>query len=123
MIIEYGINPNCSETVFRFKKEYLDKVPKSLLERSEDVPTDEYSQMRPNKNEICAYFYQSDGYNLLKFLEENKIPYDTQQFMNSPGKFPQWELLNMRRNERKLSTYGGSGDFYRRKKYGHGKRN
>ena len=123
MEIEYGINPNCSETVYRFKKEYLDKIPQSIIARGWHEPERSYSQMMPNKDEICVYFYQSGGDDLLEALENAKIPYDTQQFMVDSDEYPQWKNLALRPKEKKLSQYGGNGDFYRRKKYGNTKRN
>jgi hypothetical protein len=123
MKIEFGINPNCSETVYRFKKIYMEKIPRTILEEGWYEPTDDYSQMRPNRDEVCIYFYQTGGYKLLEALEYAQIPYDTQQFMADPEDYPQWKPLAMRPGEKELGDYGGSGGFYRRKKYGSSKRN
>ena len=118
MIIEYGIQPNCSETVYRFNRRYLVGMPEKFLKRAMLVPVIGYSQMLPNEKEVCLYHYQSDNPCLMKWLEKNKIPYDTQQFeadSNDVGGI--WKKLKMRKCEKEQEADGGSGSFYRRKPY------
>ena len=114
MIIEKGINPNCSEIVYRFKEEYLHNLPISILEKSNSMGTPEFSQMLPTKNTICLYYYQVGGEDLLAWLESNKIEYDVQHFTEDS---PNWVRIKPTKEESKLPHKGGSGPFYRRIPY------
>lgn len=125
MIIERGINSNCSETVYRFNIKYLDFIPESIIKTGSFSPMIDYSQMRPiNRKEICIYYYQQGGYELLEWLEESETPYDTQQFVADSDDYGKiWDPLQMRDNEKEESHWGGSGTFYRRKSYDYRKWN
>jgi hypothetical protein len=121
MIIESGINPNCSETVFRIPKEYKEIAElNNSLDNLWTEPVDGYSQMRPTKDTICYYFYQTSGWDFHRFLEENKIPYEAQAPFGDPdGEYKDvWEKIELTPEENALGSDGGSGDCYKRKPYG-----
>lgn len=103
MIIEYSISPNCSESVYRFKKVDIKKLPGGMkfinrmvkkywgdLCPIEDITGEEpfitnailgeYSTLRPdNDSDICVYFYQTSCDRLEKELLKKKIPYKAEK--------------------------------------------
>jgi hypothetical protein len=115
MIIEFSINPNCSESVYRFGKVDIKKLPGGMkfINRmmkkywgdlrpiEEIVGTDsiieyavqgEYSTLRPeNDSDICVYFYQTSCEELEQELLERKIPYKAEKpftdGINTPKKY------------------------------------
>jgi len=93
MKIERGIVANCSETVYRLSKTDWDKNKEVLIPVLHGefgnrrgfigslIPVEGYSQLRPAKDEICVYYYQTFGGSFMDKLEELEIPYDTQQWL------------------------------------------
>ncbi len=103
MIIEFSLNPNCSETVYRFKKVDIKKLPGGMrfidrmvkkywgdLRPIEDIMgtdvfiesaiTGEYSTLRPtDESEICVFFYQTSCDRLEEELLKKKIPYKVEK--------------------------------------------
>ena len=116
MRVKTGINPNCSETVYRLKKVDWEKHKSDL----EDVirngfggnltPVGEYSSLRPGSDEICVYYYQTFGGDFISKLEELEIPYDSEQWLTHFD----WESADARYD--KLSGDEDEGIF-RRKPY------
>jgi len=121
MQIEYGINPNCSETVFRIPKMYVNCIPEEVIAKDSIeyhlYRTDGYSQMLPTEDTVCLYFYQSWNYSLMQWLEENKIPYDIQAPFYG-GEDPNLKPIEPTEKEKQMLRDGGNGEFYRRKPYG-----
>ena len=118
MEIELGMQPNCSETVYRFSDQYKKWVEDTIkyLKPHHLEPTLGYSQMRPGQDEVCYYFYQTGGEELRKLLEKNKIIYDSQCPFGDA--FEEWEEIEPNKLEKEELSSGGSGQFYRRKPYG-----
>jgi hypothetical protein len=119
-LIEKGVWPSCSESVFRFPKKHESEIPSDVLnaEWMEGCkePTKGYSQMRPTDGTTCLYFYQTSGDTFRLWLEDNKIPYDAQlPFINDEHLY---EPLERSAEENTQLTDGGNGDFVRRKPYG-----
>ena len=115
MKTEFGIQANCSETVFRFKGEYLQDIPENCLDWGSQHMTLGYSQMLPTEDTICLYFYQTGGERLQKWLEENKIEYDIQAFMGVEEN--NFIPIPMTEKEKAESGEGGSAEFLRRIPY------
>lgn len=115
MEIFKGINPNCSETVFRIPLCYKDMIPKEAVTWGSYEPTHGYSQMRPTDKTFCLYYYQTGGGQLQKWLEDNEIEYDIQRPFGDTDEL----LVPIEKNEEeKLEAVdGGSGEFYRRIPY------
>jgi hypothetical protein len=115
MEIELGINPNCSETVFRISSKYKDMVPEEALSWGSLEPTEGYSQMRPTDGTFCVYYYQTGGAQLQRWLEENEIEYDIQRPFGDNDE----DLVPIEPNdyEKEQAVDGGSGEFMRRIPY------
>ena len=116
---EYGINPNCSESVIRLFKVDYDAIPPDIKSNwwAMSEPTEGYSHMRPLPGTHCIYFYQmSVDPDLIKWLEEKKIPYDLEAPFQE--QHPDWEQLEpSEQDEKETEKDGGGGLFYRRKPY------
>ena len=119
MKIEYGCQPNCSETVIRLKQEDYNKIPPDLMSKwwSMSEPSEGYSSMRPLKDTQCVYFYQMGGNELIDWLEEKKLGYDIEAPFAPERK--EWEPLEPTEDEKEIASEsdGGGGDFYRRLPY------
>ncbi len=88
MQVKTGINPNCSETVYRLKKVDWEKHKSDLEDALSSgfgtgslTPVEGYSHLRPGSDEICVYYYQTFGGDFMSKLEELEIPYDSQQWL------------------------------------------
>ena len=84
MEIEKGLNPNCSETVYRFNQNILDEY------RSEIENMCGSMTFEPEHKQIAMHYEQSFGQEMMDFLEEKKIPYSTDQWLCT---FDQYEHL------------------------------
>jgi hypothetical protein len=89
MIIEFSLNPNCSESVYRFKKEDISKLPYSFdsIEKilmmcggASIEAVSGYSSLRPeNEDQICIYFYQTACPELESVLINAEIDYKAEK--------------------------------------------
>ena len=114
-----GIQPNCSETVIRLKKEDYSRLSSEIMSEawSMSEPPEGYSSMRPLPDTECIYFYQHCGDRIQDFLEANRIAYDIEAPFQPRSE--NWDELEP--TEEELSARsdrdGGGGQFYRRKPY------
>ena len=113
--IEIGIQPSCSETVYRIPAEYK-HLADVVVGLNNSDPTEGYSQMRPTKDTVCYYFYQSDNRKLCDMLEEFEIPYDIQSPFGNEDEH--WIPIKLSEIEKLEKSDGGSGQFYTRMPYG-----
>ena len=86
MDIELSLNPNCSESVYRFEKADIRKLPVGLrsIKRLLELPgawhkpeqAYSYSKLRPETEEqVCIYFCQTDCGELEQALIDAGINY------------------------------------------------
>jgi hypothetical protein len=117
MKIEYGCQPNCSETVIRLFQVDYDSLPPDVKSNTWgfDEPTAGYSSMMPLPGTKCVYYYQTTGHELQEWLEQQKIPYDIEAPFQE--QHPDWDLLEPTEEEKQSERDGGGGSFYRRKPY------
>ena len=121
MKMEQGIQSNCSESVYMlskkdFKKHFI--ALKSIItsEWGSFEPVEGYSSLRPTKDDICIYFYQTFGGGVLQYLEENKILYDTEQWLTFF--YDNKELVEkFDKIGQTTGQVGGGGEIFRRKPY------
>ena len=116
MIIEFSLNPNCSESVYRFKKVDIDKLPGGMkfinkmikkywgdFRPIEDITgTDmiienaslgEYSTLRPeDDSDICVYFYQTSCEEFENALLDSGIDYKAEKPFTSGVDTPEENL-------------------------------
>jgi len=110
MNIEFSLNPNCSESVYRFNKSDIKRLPEKLnsikkllkLNGASLKPIEEcgfsmfgsYSKLRAkNKEQICIYFYQTDCPELEISLIDSKIDYKAEKPFLSEIKTKKKNLL------------------------------
>ena len=88
MIIEYSLNPNCSESVYRFKKADIDNLPggKNFIIQimknhlGSFHPVEGYSELRPrDDSDLCLYFYQTSCEELEQELISSGIAYKAEK--------------------------------------------
>lgn len=95
-----SLNPNCSETVYRFKRDDIEYLPGGMefIERMIDnywgslEPVPGYSSLRPrNDTDICVYFYQTSCGELENALLSRNIKYKAEKpftsDINTPEEF------------------------------------
>jgi len=111
MIFEFSLNPNCSETVYRFRKVDTSKLPggikfiNKIMKKGgsfrpiEEVSGDgySYSNLRPGSDaDICIYFYQTDCEELESALIKAKINYIAEKPFGSNIKTKRKNLFKLR---------------------------